>query len=201
MLARANFDGIHCSLPGNSEHLPRKLNTMKKIVTIAAATAVLAGGIAAPAQAIEAKVEGEKCTITVPAAKEGEKATTIEYANKAAAQEALKKAVADATSKQGAIAELEKKADKTEADNTKLTELKKELQALQANAPALRACANGKDISATSSKIEATLSSVDGKPSDAGIGVIAGGSVLALLALIAVALPQVAPMLNLNLPF
>ncbi|OIR41946.1 hypothetical protein [Corynebacterium sp. NML130628] len=169
---------------------------MKKIITAAVASAVIAGGLAAPAQA--ADPQETKCKITYPAAKEGEKAVEKEF-TKAEADAQLKKdieASAQLVKERAEIeAQLKEKKIKQEEADAKFKEIDAKLANLNATAPALRACAAGKNLSPSSSKIESTLSSIDGKLNNYGIGAVAGGSVLALLALIAVALPQVAPML------
>lgn len=62
--------------------------------------------------------------------------------------------------------------------------------------PALRACAEGKDLSQTSSEAQVTLSSADGKGlTPAGIGVTVAGAVAAVLGLLVAALPQIKPLL------
>ena len=171
---------------------------MKKIITAAVASAVIAGGLAAPAQAADPQQQETKCKVTYPAAKEGEKAVEKEF-TKAEADARLKKdieASAKLIKERAEVeAQLKDKKIKQEDADKKFQEIDAKLAALNATAPALRACAAGKNLSPTSSKIESTLSSIDGKLNNYGIGAVAGGSVLALIALIAVALPQIAPML------
>ncbi|KAA8721736.1 hypothetical protein [Corynebacterium phocae] len=58
-----------------------------------------------------------------------------------------------------------------------------------------RACVEGRDISHASSKAESTLSAADGKPTDAGIGVIVAGSMAGVLALLVAAVPVLLPLL------
>lgn len=171
---------------------------MKKIITAAVASAVIVGGMAAPAQAADPQPMETKCKITYPAAKEGEKAVEKEF-TKAEADAQLKKDIEASTQlvkeRANVEAQLKDKKIKQEEADAKFKEIDAKLAALNATAPALRACVAGKNLPPTSSKIESALSSIDGKLNNYGIGAVVGGSVLALIALVAVALPQIAPML------
>ena len=78
------------------------------------------------------------------------------------------------------------------------------LAAAKVYGPVARACAEGKNMSPTSSKVHTLFSSGNGDLSPEGIGIIAGGTVVLLGLLAAVAqfaLPAINPQLAAQLPF
>lgn len=174
----------------------------KGALAITAAAAVTTGVCAPAANAISVKVDGQVCTFTVPdhemaIADPGKGPWTVDRSKAAESitsfqielahnQSELKKYEAArnlGTISEGEYQEMKIYAEKVEANRTLML-------------PALRACAEGKDLSQTSSEAQVTLSSADGKGlTPAGIGVTVAGAVAAVLGLLVAALPQIKPLL------
>ena len=195
-------------LPNNP---PKKGTPMKgfKKASIASVTAIaVAAGMCTPAFAEGTKTEAgvkiadKVCTITLPQ----DEATllgktspiTVKVADAQGKLDALLKEYKAEAAKQ-TPADKDKKDNKTRAtegktDTTNNT-WKKKASAYAGLASAYRNCAAGKEQSEIDYNLASIFSSPEGQPSEIGIGVIAGGSVLVGLALIVALLPQIKPLL------
>lgn len=182
----------------------------KRIAASLVATGmIVSGGVVAPqAQAASVSVEGEVCTVTynseeakMVAGTRSEKLTKKEFAE---AYKELAAEIADAE------ADLEREYDEFVKAYDKTTpgyseaikefeDARKEIERPTSLVLAYKACADGRNVSETSSKIDSTLSSYDGSLSPAGIGVVSAGAVVVVLGALAAALPMLKPMLPANI--
>lgn len=153
---------------------------------------------------ISLKTEGEKCIITFQGA-DGKKET--ETITRAKARETLAEWKEISYDKEKNVRDLDKDTNaETDGETAKMISTigALGLWTAKALAPVFRACADGKDMSPTSSKAHTLFSSVNGDLSPEGIGIIAGGTVVLLGLLAAVAqfaLPAINPQLAAQLPF
>ncbi len=176
------------------EFSPRKglpMPTLKKSAIATITAAALATGICAPAaNAAGVKVNGGICVLAHTEAEQ--KATDMPWSafERVYAQDEIKLTFER-------IKHLEDLYANKSISEAKYNE---EYAYLRTTLPALRACAAGRDMSASSAEIEAFMSSLDGKElSDAGIGIVAASAVVVVLAGLVAALPQIKPMLPANI--
>lgn len=121
---------------------------------------------------------------------------------KAQAAEALPGYPEELTTLRAEIANAEKELANPELDAAQKESLTRLLERYKKRVPllenfidALKACVAGKDYNLDQPDVERALSSTDGKPNEAGIGLIVAGSIVALLGILAAALPVIKPML------
>lgn len=176
------------------EFSPRKglpMPTLKKSAIATITAAALATGICAPAaNAAGVKVNGG---IRVLAHTEAEqKASDMPW-------DVLERVYAQDTIKL-AFERIKQLEDLYANKSISEAEYNTEYAYLRTALPALRACAAGRDMSASSAEIEAFMSSLDGKElSDAGIGIVAASSVVVAIAGLVAALPVIKPILPANI--
>lgn len=193
-------------LPNNP---PKKGTPMKgfKKASIASVTAIaVAAGMCTPAFAegtatpVGVKVKDNVCTIVLnkdDATLLGLKAQ--QEIKKDDAKTAKKELIKAFTKRETIIKGLDQQLKDKKVTEQKVKEeqdkFKKESVAYSSVAAAYQACADGKNFSETDYDLAGIFSTMEGKPNQVGIGVIAGGSVLVGLALIIALLPQIKPLL------
>ena len=165
--------------------------TLKKSAIATITAAALATGICAPAaNAAEVKVNGGECVLFHTEVEQKAGYSPVEALQRVYAQDAIKLTFER-------IKQLE---DDYANKSISEAEYNEEYAYIRTGLPALRACAAGRDMSASSAEIEAFMSSLDGKElSDAGIGIVAASAVVVVLAGLVAALPQIKPMLPANI--
>lgn len=176
------------------EFSPRKglpMPTLKKSAIATITAAALATGICAPAaNAAGVKVNGGICVLAHTEAEQKASDMPWDVLERLYAQDTIKLAFER-------IKQLE---DLYANKSISEAEYNTEYAYLRTGLPALRACAAGRDMSASSAEIEAFMSSLDGKElSDAGIGIVAASSVVVTIAGLVAALPVIKPILPANI--
>lgn len=133
-------------------------------------------------------VQGDECTITID---RGDMPKTTYTYTRAEAKEKL-----------DGLLQLTEANDEDLAPFSKLSPIGQ--WSIRSTAPLYRACAEGKDMSPTSSQAHTLFSSANGDLSPEGLSIIAGGTVVLLGLLAAVAqfaMPAINPQITAMLPF
>ncbi|MFP7664587.1 MAG: hypothetical protein ACHEUT_03425 [Corynebacterium pyruviciproducens] len=165
--------------------------TLKKSAIATITAAALATDICAPAaNAAGVKVNGGICVLAHTEAEQ--KASDIPW-------DVLERVYAQDTIKL-AFERIKQLEDLYANKSISEAEYNTEYAYLRTGLPALRSCAAGRDMSASSAEIEAFMSSLDGKElSDAGIGIVAASSMVVTIAGLVAALPVIKPILPANI--
>ena len=170
------------------------MSTLKKSAIATITAAALATGICTPAaNAAGVKVNGDTCVFTYTEAEQKVTERKTETLDRENSQEFADNLVSEIEEFQQDYAN--KKI--SEADYNRDAPY---IEYYKTLLPAMRACAAGKDMPASSAEFEAFMSAPNGKElSDAGIGIVAASAVVVVLAGLVAALPQIKPMLPANI--
>lgn len=177
----------------------------KRSLASLAAAVVVSGAVVAPANAMTLKVNDDTtCTFNLTTEEAGvieaPQTATITKAEAADLVPVYKDSLSDLRKE---MANAEKELANPELDAAQkesltrlLEDYKKRVVPLLENfIDALNVCVAGKHYNSDKPDAKRALSSTDGKPNEAGIGVIVAGSIVAILGILAAALPVIKPML------
>ena len=173
---------------------------MKKVSKVAAsvlATCAISAGIVAPAaNAVSVEVNGNTCTFTLNS-KEALNYTENTFTlTRSKANEAVRGYTAEMKRIEEGIAAYKREVSVGRMKQSEAQYWSDSYKASRADflnmMPAYRACADGQNLSESSHQMKVALTNpADGKPNEAGIGVIAAGVIVGVIGLIAVVLPQI----------